>query len=73
MWLHGRELIRRLTNVNIKQCYLDVFKYLVDNKIDYSVNNNGVFFNITTMTDDRLHDIEKILKSTLEEGRKERQ
>ena len=39
-----------------------MFKYLVHNKIDYSVNNNGVFFNITTMTDDRLQDIEKILK-----------
>ena len=39
-----REVIRRLANVKIKQCYLDVFKYLVDNNIDYSVNKNGVFF-----------------------------
>ena len=57
-----REVIRRLTNVKIKQCYLDVFKYLVDNKLDYTVNKNGVFFNVTTMTDDRLHDIDTTLK-----------
>ena len=57
-----------------KQCYLDVFKYLVDNKIDCSVNNNGVFFNITTMADARLHDIEQILKQPerKKEGRKDK-
>ena len=68
-----RQLLRRLTHVKIKQCYLDVFKYLVGNKIDDSVNNNGVFFNITTMTDDRLHDIEQILKQPErnKEGRKD--
>ena len=35
------------------------------------MNNNGVFFDKTTMTDDRLHDIEQILKQLerKEEGR----
>ena len=66
-------MIRRLTNVKIKQCYLDVFKYRVCNNIDYSVNKNGVFFNVATMTDDRLHDIETILKQheRTKEGRNE--
>ena len=51
-----------------------MFKYLVDNNIDYSVNNNGVFFNITTMTDDRLHELETILKQheRTKEGRNDR-
>ena len=67
------ELIRRLANVKIKQCYLAVFKNLVYNKIDYNVNSNGVFFEITTMTDDILHGIEQILKQPerKKEGRKD--
>ena len=69
-----RQLLRRLTNVKIKQCYLDVFKYLIDNNIDCSVNKNGAFFNITTMTDDRLHELETILKQheRTKEGRNDR-
>ena len=57
-----RLLVRQLINVKIKQCYLAVFKNLVYNKIDYNVNKNGVFFNITSMTDDRLHGIETSLQ-----------
>ena len=57
-----REVIRRLTDVKINQCYLDVFKYLIDNKIDYNVNKIGVFFNITVLSDDALLYIDKILK-----------
>ena len=39
-----------------------MFKYLIDNKIDYNVNKIGVFFNITVLSDDALLYIDKILK-----------
>ena len=68
-----RQLIRRLTHVKIRQCCLNVFKYVIDNKTDYIVDKNGVFFNVATMTYDRLHDIVATLKQheRTKEGRNE--
>ena len=59
---YKRQLSRRLTNVKIKQCDLDVYKYLVDNNIDYTVNKDGVFFNVTILSDNAILDINEILK-----------
>ena len=55
-------LLRRIKNIKIKKCYIDIFKLLINKNIKYMKNNNGIFFNLGLLSDEDLHMIHLILK-----------
>ena len=44
-------LLRRITAIKNKQCYLDILGLIHSHGLDYTVNNNGVFFNLAVIPD----------------------
>ena len=44
-------LLRRTTAIQNKQCYLDILGLIHSHGLDYTVNNNGVFFNLAVIPD----------------------
>ena len=55
-------MIRRISAINKKSYHLAIFKVLVDNQTDCTIDSNGVFFNITPLGTDILHHIDRIVK-----------
>ena len=44
-------LLRRITAIQKKQCYLDILGLIHSHGLDYTVNNNGVLFNLALIPD----------------------
>ena len=60
--IYKRFMVKRLSAIKRKNCYIDVFIFVLDHKIDYTVNNNGVFFNLSTLSNENIRDIDTIMK-----------
>ncbi len=58
---HTKELISKVNRVKIQKCYLEIFKLVVEEKIDYTLNRNGVFFNMTPLPEATLKKIDDIV------------
>ena len=54
-------LANRLSEIKIQRCYKDIFKLLIKKNIKYMRNNNGIFFNVSALSDDILNIIDRIL------------
>ena len=54
-------LIRRINDIKNKKCYQDIFRLLINQNINYTRNNNGIFFNLTLLNDEILNKIDFIL------------
>ena len=59
---YKKEVVRRISLVKKKRCYLEIFRFVVDHGIDYTINNNGVFFNLTAVDDATISKIDNIAK-----------
>jgi hypothetical protein len=55
-----KQLVKRMGDIKSKNCYIKIFK-LIHNTTKYTVNDNGVLFNLTTLPDDILTKIERII------------
>ena len=42
-----KKLSEKIKNLNNEECYLEIYKIINDNSINFSKNNNGVFFDIS--------------------------
>ena len=56
-----KDLLRRITNIKVKKCYIEIFKLLIKENINYTRNNNGIFLNLGVLLDDTLNKINAIL------------
>ena len=45
-------LIRRISNTQIKQCYMDIMDLIHTHDLQYTVSSNGIFFNLATVPDE---------------------
>ena len=54
-------MIRRIATARQKSCYIEIFKLTVEHNVDYTVNSNGVFFNLTPLPDEVVREIDEIL------------
>jgi len=54
-------IVDRINNLNSRRCNLKIFKIIYNDKINYSNNDNGVFFNINTLNNEQLNEINNIL------------
>ena len=55
-------MVRRLANARQKRCYIRIFKLIVDNKVDYTVTSNGVFFDLSPLPEEVVRQIDEIVK-----------
>jgi len=56
-----KNLVDRINALNNKRCNIKIFKIIHSNKINYSSNDNGVFFNISNLDNNQLLNIHNIL------------
>jgi hypothetical protein len=63
-------IVRRIADIQDKKCYIDFFKLLIKKNISYMKNKNGIFFNVSILSDDVLNIIDNIL--TYHEMKKEK-
>lgn len=52
-----KQLISRLETLGSRRLYIKVFHVIHSNDIPYSTNDNGVFFDLTTVPDNVIDDI----------------
>lgn len=56
-----KQLIKRINEIKNKKCYLKIFKLIHNDNLKYTKNDNGIFFNITNLSNDILTNIDIIL------------
>ena len=56
-------LIKRIANIKIKKFYKKLFELVLFYDIEYTQNTNGIFFNITPLTDEIIIAIENVVIS----------
>ena len=59
---HLKLLQRRIQHVKNRKCYIDIFKIIQRDNIEHTINSNGVFFNLTPLTQTIIDDIDNTLK-----------
>ena len=60
--IYSQFMIRRLAAAKQRSCYIEIFKLIVEHKVPYTVNRNGVFFNLSPLSDELVRQIDEILK-----------
>ncbi|MFM7981808.1 MAG: hypothetical protein ACKPKO_21070 [Candidatus Fonsibacter sp.] len=64
-------MVRRLAAVRQRRCYIQIFKLIVEHSVPYTVENNGVFFNMSPLPEELVRQIDEIIKRC--EERKQQQ
>ena len=60
--IHRQFMVRRLAAVKQRRCYIQIFKLIIEHDVPYTVNMNGVFFNMSHLSDDLVQKIGEIIK-----------
>ena len=55
-------MVKRLAAVNQRKFDIEIFKLIVEHKVAYTINNNGVFFNLSSLSDELAQQIDEIIK-----------
>jgi len=58
-----KNIVKLIDGIKIKKILIQLFKIILEEKIQYSRNNNGVFLNLNQIPDDKLIKIENFLLS----------
>ena len=45
-------MVRRIPEARQNTCYMDVFKVILEHKIEHAQHRRGMFFNLTHLPDD---------------------
>ncbi len=54
-------IVRRIADIGVKKCYIDILKLLIKENIQYTRNKNGIFFNVSILSHEVLNMIDSIL------------
>ena len=57
-----KDLIRRIGLIKKKKVYIEIFRVIVDNNIPYTLNGNGIFFNLSAIDDGIISQIDIVVK-----------
>ncbi len=60
--IYRKFMVRRIAEARRRKCYIEIFKLIVEHKVDYTVNKNGVFFNLTPLPEELVRQIDEVLK-----------
>ena len=58
-----KNIVKLIDGIKIKKILVQIFKIILEEKIQYSRNNNGIFLNLNQIPDDKLIKIENFLLS----------
>ncbi len=59
--LDKKMLVKRIGDIKNKKCYIKIFKLINNDNLSYTKNDNGIFFNLSILSDDILSRIEQII------------
>ena len=60
--IYRQFMVRRFAAAKKRSCCLEIFKLIVEHKVAYTVNRNGVFFNLSPLSDELARQINEIIK-----------
>ena len=55
-------MVKRLAAVKQRRRYIEIFKQIVEHKVAYTVNINGVFPSLSSLPDELAQQIDEIIK-----------
>ena len=55
-------LVKRIGDVKNKKCYIKIFKLIHGDNLSYTKNDNGIFFNLSILSDQILTQIDYIIQ-----------
>lgn len=58
-----KEIVHKIKKLNNKSKYIKLFNILLENNIEYSSNNNGIFFNVNKLNIETYNIINNFLDS----------
>lgn len=58
-----KNIVKMIDGINVKKILVQIFKIILEEKIQYSRNSNGIFLNLNQIPDDKLIKIENFLLS----------
>ena len=59
---NDRELVvQRISKVSHRQCFIEIFKYLVRHHIDFTINNNGALFNVSVLSQNTVYEFDDMI------------
>lgn len=56
-----KAIVNKIDKIKNKKLYLKIFKIIHTNKCNYTVNTNGIFFNMTNIDNCTLYKIEQVI------------
>jgi len=56
-----KNIVDRINKLNSRRCNLKIFKIIYSDKVNFSKNDNGIFFNINNLNDSQLKIIDTII------------
>ena len=57
-----KDLVRRIGLIKKKKPHIEIFRVIVDNNIEYTLNGNGIFFNLSAIDDGIISQIDLVVK-----------
>jgi len=60
--IYRQFMVRRLAAVKQRRCFLEILKLIVEHKVAYTVNMNGVVFNLSSLSGELVQQIDEIIK-----------
>ena len=54
-------MVDRLSKINKKECYLELFKYLRTNIVPYTIKYTGVFFTLNDLQQSVVYQLDEII------------
>ena len=56
-----KKIVDKIKKINDKKIYKKIFKIIIKNDISYTINNNGIFFNINKLSDEHISLINNLI------------
>ena len=53
-----KNLVSLIDQINDKKIYIKLFKFIIEEKISYNKNSNGIFFNLSNIDVEKLNKIQ---------------
>ena len=61
--MNRKQLLSRIEQIKSKNIYLQIFEIIHKDKADYTINDNGIFFNLNKLNNEILIKIEDVLNN----------
>ncbi len=60
-YIDKKKLLKRINDIKSKKIYIEIFKIINEANFKFTINNNGIFFNLLDLEDDIIYKIQDII------------